>query len=114
MKAIESEDLLKNMLLKFSDIMNISTFLHNDIEKRGLVGNYFSFKIYIYSKDHKPPHAHIISNDNKGEFKISLDTFQITSSKGCNLKSYKLAKIKNIISMNQEKLINEFIRLNPQ
>lgn len=60
------------------DFENKSLLIHN-IETKERVAILKNMKIIIHSKDHNPPHFHVISNDKTIDAKFTIDTCELLS-----------------------------------
>jgi hypothetical protein len=69
--------------------------------------DYFEgIKIYIYFKDHNPPHFHVIYGENNAE--IDIQTLKIIAGQ---LPQRQLKKVVEWAKDKQETLLQEFIKL---
>ncbi|MBI4645619.1 MAG: DUF4160 domain-containing protein [Bacteroidia bacterium] len=69
--------------------------------------DYFEgIKIYIYLKDHNPPHFHAIYAEHSAE--ITIKTLEVIAG---SLPVKQLNKVREWAKDKQEILLNEFIRL---
>jgi Domain of unknown function (DUF4160) len=68
-----------------------------------------SVKIDMYSREHPPPHFHAIYADF--EALITIRDFEIYAGR---LPKSQLSKVINWAKLNQEMLLDNFIRLNPR
>ena len=68
----------------------------------------FGLKFYVYTRDHMPPHVHVVSSD--GEAKFSVDK-EVTLIANAGMKTKDLKRAESIIEDNKENITNAWIRI---
>lgn len=68
----------------------------------------FGLKFHIYTRDHQPPHIHVISQDGMAKFAIK-DEIELLENAGMKSKDLKLAE--SIIEDNYEVILNEWVKI---
>ena len=68
----------------------------------------FGLKFYIYTRDHQPPHVHVVSQDGAAKFAIS-ENIELIDNKGMKSKDLKLAEA--IIEENKDNILNEWVKI---
>lgn len=68
----------------------------------------FGLKFYIYTRDHKPPHVHVISADGEARFLVS-DTIELMSNHGMKNKDLRLAE--SILEENRELVAENWVKI---
>lgn len=68
----------------------------------------FGLKFYIYTRDHQPPHVHVISQDGTAKFAIT-DEILLIGNDGMKSKDLKLAE--SIIEDNKENILKEWVKI---
>ena len=68
----------------------------------------FGLKFYIYTRDHQPPHVHVVSQDGSARFSIT-ETVTLLANAGMKNKDLKMAEA--IIEENKEIIIKEWVKL---
>ena len=68
----------------------------------------FGLRFYIYTRDHLPPHVHVINGDGSAKFAIDKEVVLISSS-GMKSKDLKLAEA--IIEENKENILREWVKI---
>lgn len=68
----------------------------------------FGLKFYIYTRDHKPPHVHVVSQDGSARFAIT-EVVLLLENAGMKSKDLKMAEA--IIEDNKEIIISEWVKI---
>ena len=68
----------------------------------------FGLKFYVYTRDHMPPHVHVISQEGEAKFQVS-DEVTLISNAGMKPKDVKMAEA--IIEDNKENITNAWTRI---
>lgn len=68
----------------------------------------FGLKFYIYTRDHQPPHVHVVSQDGMAKFSVS-EEIELLDNVGMKSKDLKLAE--SIIEDNRENILKEWIKI---
>lgn len=68
----------------------------------------FGLKFYIYTRDHQPPHVHVVSLDGMAKFAIS-EEIELLDNAGMKSKDVKLAE--SIIEDNKGNILNEWVKI---
>ena len=68
----------------------------------------FGLKFYIYTRDHQPPHIHVVSQDGTAKFAIS-ENIELLANDGMKSKDLKLAEV--IIEENKENIVKEWVKI---
>lgn len=68
----------------------------------------FGLKFYIYTRDHQPPHVHVVSQDGMAKFAIS-EEIELIDNAGMKSKDLKLAE--SIIEDNRENILKEWVKI---
>ncbi|MCB9063280.1 MAG: DUF4160 domain-containing protein [Halobacteriovoraceae bacterium] len=64
------------------------------------------FEVYVFSRDHNPPHCHIYfpkKSNYKGFLKIDLQNFEVIDLEGISKKDFKL--IQNFLTEERIKIL---------
>lgn len=69
----------------------------------------FGLVFRIYTRDHFPPHVHVISPDGEAKFTISETAVELVQNRGMKQKDVNLSL--SIIEENRERLINEWNKI---
>ena len=93
------------------DFINSGAYFYNGkiVEAKALVDKINNIKIMIYSKEHPPPHFHIISNEKKAS--LAIDDCRILENNG--FKQNEIKRIKEWFLYSQEKLIEVWNKTRP-
>ncbi len=65
-------------------------------------------KFYIYTRDHQPPHVHVVSSDGSAKFAIE-DEIRLVENAGMKSKDLKMAE--SIIKENKENILREWVKI---
>lgn len=68
----------------------------------------FGLKFYIYTRDHQPPHVHVVSQDGMAKFAIT-DKIVLLGNAGMKSKDLKLAE--SIIEDNHDIIVKEWVKI---
>ncbi len=68
----------------------------------------FGLRFYIYTRDHQPPHVHVVSADGSAKFAIE-DEIRLLENAGIKSKDLKLAE--SIIEENRENILKEWVKI---
>lgn len=68
----------------------------------------FGLHFYIYTRDHRPPHVHVVNQDGTAKFAIDDDVVLI-GNEGMKSKDVKLAEA--IIEENRENILKEWVKI---
>lgn len=68
----------------------------------------FGLRFYIYTRDHQPPHIHVVSQDGTAKFAIT-DTIKLIDNAGMKSKDLKLAE--SVIEDNRENILKEWVKI---
>ena len=68
----------------------------------------FGLKFYIYTRDHQPPHVHVVSQDGTARFAVT-DTVELLDNAGMKNKDLKMAEA--IIEENKENIVKEWVKI---
>ena len=68
----------------------------------------FGLKFYIYTRDHQPPHIHVVSQDGTAKFAIG-ENIELLANDGMKSKDLKLAEV--IIEENKENIVKEWVKI---
>ena len=68
----------------------------------------FGLKFYIYTRDHRPPHIHVASQDGMAKFAIT-EEIELLDNAGMKSKDLKLAE--SIIEDNKENILKEWVKI---
>lgn len=66
----------------------------------------FGLIFRIYTRDHMPPHVHVLSQQGEAIFQINEETVSLRDNKGLKPKDINLAL--SILEENRELIINEW------
>lgn len=69
----------------------------------------FGLVFRIYTRDHLPPHVHVISPDGEAKFTIGETVVELVQNKGMKQKDINLSL--SILEENRERLINEWNKI---
>lgn len=72
----------------------------------------FGLVFRIFTRDHQPPHVHVISQDGEAKFRISETGVELIENKGLKQKDVRLAE--SILEENRELVIKEWIKIHVQ
>lgn len=68
----------------------------------------FGLRFYIYTRDHRPPHVHVVSQDGMAKFAIE-DEIVLIDNEGMKTKDLKLAEA--VIEENRENILKEWVKI---
>lgn len=68
----------------------------------------FGLRFYIYTRDHQPPHVHVVSQDGTAKFAIA-DEITLIGNSGMKSKDLKLAE--SIIEDNRENILRAWVKI---
>lgn len=68
----------------------------------------FGLKFYIYTRDHQPPHVHVVSTDGEARFLVS-DSIELMSNHGMKNKDLRLAE--SILEENIELVAENWVKI---
>ena len=68
----------------------------------------FGLKFYIYTRDHQPPHVHVVSQDGSAKFAIA-EEIRLLANEGVKSKDLKLAE--SILEDNRDIIIREWVKI---
>ncbi len=68
----------------------------------------FGLKFYIYTRDHQPPHVHVVSSDGSAKFAIE-EEIKLIENAGVKPKDIKLAE--SIIEDNRDNILREWVKI---
>lgn len=69
----------------------------------------FGLTFRIFTRDHFPPHVHVISQDGEAKFAVNHDEVKLIVNKGIKSKDIKLAE--SILEENKELVVEEWNKL---
>lgn len=68
----------------------------------------FGLKFYIYTRDHQPPHVHVVSADGEAKFIVG-ETVELDSNHGLKNKDIRLAE--SILEENKDIVAESWIKI---
>lgn len=68
----------------------------------------FGLKFYIYTRDHEPPHVHVVSADGEAKFIVG-DTIELFANHGMKNKDIHLAE--SILEDNKELIRENWVKI---
>jgi len=69
----------------------------------------FGLVFRIFTRDHQPPHVHVISQEGEAKFKICETGVELIENKGLKPKDLRLAE--SILEENKELVIEEWTKI---
>ena len=69
---------------------------------------YHCLKFYIYTRDHFPPHVHVVSQDGEAKFLVDNEVVLIEN---CKMKPKDIKLAESIIEENKDLIINAWIKI---
>jgi len=68
----------------------------------------FGLKFYNYTRDHFPPHVHVVSQDGEAKFLVDNEVVLIEN---CKMKPKDIKLAESIIEENKDLIINAWIKI---
>lgn len=68
----------------------------------------FGLKFYIYTRDHEPPHVHVVSQDGEAKFLVSEKVSLIENAK---MKQKDIRLAESIIEENKDLIITSWVKI---
>lgn len=69
----------------------------------------FGLVFRIFTRDHLPPHVHVLSQDGEAKYQVSEKGVELIENKGLKPKDLRLAE--SVLEENKELVIQEWVRI---
>ena len=69
----------------------------------------FGLVFRIYTRDHLPPHVHVLSQDGEARFSVNEEHIELIENRGLKPKDIRLAE--SILEENKELVIAEWTKI---
>ena len=69
----------------------------------------FGLVFRIFTRDHMPPHVHVISQDGEAKFRVSETEVKLIENKSMKPKGIRLAE--SVLEENKELVVKEWIKI---